>query len=659
MIEVALIDSMTYRIAAAIICITCLFYSTMMRKRYRIRSRLFTMLVVITLIDSLTDVVSFLAVNSTLSDTFKWIVSYLCEVVYYFTHIGMMPILLFYIITICGVRYKYQGIVRYLFRLPIYLLEVVLLTNPFTELFFKVSGKFEYERGWGTYIAYTVSAFYLGYSIALLVRYWYTINVMKKIALLYFLFLGIGATVIQMLLSEIKCELLGEAIGLSGIMIMIEKDDDRTDVTSMAYNRTAFVQDMKALFNLGRSFKTICIKIDNLDMYRKGYGTETVAEVMKQIAAFIMDDGSETDAYRTSFDTFFVLNVENAGWDNKDAAKSIIKRFKEGWIIGDTKLVLDCSVIIASCPDQFRTINDIFLLESESFEDKDDNIYEGSDLDFLIRKIEVEKAIGRGLSDRSFSVFYYPIYEKERYNIKLAEVCLRLQDKELGDILPSEFMEVAENSGFIEELQLRTFESVCRFLASGVDKSDMQIDYVLVPIMSASLLKKELINKISDYIEHYKIDPSLIALVLKESYVINAKDAIESVNDKVKRLGARLFISDYQAGFLGINTISNIDVDGVILDMKSVYGTINAESADIVLTNRTNMIRQLGKKLIMSGIDNYIFYDKIKNVSVDFVEGAFFSPEISKNELQNKFWHGEHLIIRGDGVERVVDPGLI
>ena len=65
------------------------------------------------------------------------------------------------------------------------------------------------------------------------------------------------------------------------------------------------------------------------------------------------------------------------------------------------------------------------------------------------------------------------------------------------------------------------------------------------------------------------------------------------------------------------------------------------------------MIRQLEKKIIISGIDNGYYYGKIKGVQADYIEGAFLSKEVTRNELQNKFWHGEHLIIYEDKVERV------
>ena len=651
------IDSLTYRIAAAVICITCLFYSTTMRKRYRIRSRLFTMLVVITLIDSLSDVVSFVAVQSSMADIFKSIISYSMEILYYSTHLAVVPIMAFYIITVCGVNYKFRGPKNAAIKIPLYALEVMLISNPITSLFFVTIGKFEYARGKGIYIAYAISGVYLIFIFFLLIKYWYTINRMKQIAMVYFMFLAIAGTAIQMIWPAIKCELLCEAIGLSGIMIMIEKDDDRTDVPSKAYNRTAFVQDIKSFINLNRKFKVFCLRIENLDVYRKIYGIQTIDKLMLRIASYFMDDGTETDAYHTAFDTFYVIETDKTEEEIANLGERIANHFNSKFEIDGKELMLDSRVLIASCPDQFNSINDIFLLETTDLGKTNKKVFNGSDLDFLRRRIEVEKAIGRGLSEKTFTIYYYPTYSKDSYNIKIAQVWLRLADKIIGDIKAEEFMEVAVNSGFIEEIQLRSIEGVCRFLSNGVDKSDMQLDFILVPVFSVELISVEVLQKLTGYIEHYGIDPSLLAFVIKESYAIYAKETLLNLRNTVEKLGVRLYISDYQAGFLGLNAITDIAFEGVILDMKSIFESDNSQNADIVLANRTNMLRQLGKKIIISGVNNREYYDKIKTVEFDYVQGAFFSEEVSKNELQNKFWHGERIEVTDMGIRKVYDEG--
>ena len=647
------LDSLIYRMAAAIICLTCLFYSKTMRKRNRIRSRLFTMLVVIIFIDSLTDVFSYIVIKLPLSDWVKWVFTYMSEMVYYFTHVGMVPVFVFYIIMLCKVRYRYNSFQRNLIKIPVFALELLLLTNPLTNLFFVVSGKFQYERGIAIYAAYGISIFYFCLAVYILIRFWNAIMGTKRVAMVYFLSLVMIGTIVQMIFPSIKCELLCEAIGLSGIMIMVEKDDDRTDYASKAFNRTAFVQDLRTYVKLQRSFSAFCVIIKNFDMYKKIYGVRIIDKLMESVTHFLMDDEEEASVYHTSFEVFFVLYPDKTPEQIKKITEKIEKRFEESWIIENEDVVLDITLVVAQFPEQFKSVDDIFLLESAPLQCSDKKVFSGSDLDFILRRIEVEKAIGRGISDHSFSVYYQPVYRADILWIKQAQVSLRLTDRVLGEISSKEFMEVAETSGFIEELQLRTIESVCRFMSNGIDRSDMQIDFLLIPIMSASLIKKELFVKIREYVQHFNINPSLLAFVIKENYYFYARETLEYLSKEILNMNVRFYVSNYEAGFLGLNTLTGFDFEGVILDIHSIFEKENSENADIVLANRTNMIRQLGKKIIISGIDNKEYYDKIKNVEADYVWGEFFSHPVSKNELQNKFWHGEHLVVNDDKVIRL------
>jgi EAL domain-containing protein (putative c-di-GMP-specific phosphodiesterase class I) len=370
-----------------------------------------------------------------------------------------------------------------------------------------------------------------------------------------------------------------------------------------------------------------------------------------------MDDGTETDAYHTAFEVFYIIETDKTEEQIANLGERIANHFNSKFEIAGKEMVLDSRVLIASCPDQFSTINDIFLLETVDLGKIDKKVLMGSDLDFLLRRIEVEKAIGRGLSEKKFTIYYYPIYSEDNFSIKLAQVWLRLSDTVIGDIKSEEFMEVAVNSGFIEDIQLRCIEGVCRFLSNGVDKTDMQLGFILVPVLSAELINNEVLQRIGELIEHYGIDPSLVAFVIKESYAIYAKETLLKHRNTVEKLGVRLYISDYQAGFLGLNTITDIAFEGVILDMKTIFETDDSQNADIVLANRTNMLRQLGKKIIISGVNNREYYDKIKTVEFDYVQGSFFSEEVSKNELQNKFWHGERIEVNEFATRKVYDEG--
>ena len=106
---------------------------------------------------------------------------------------------------------------------------------------------------------------------------------------------------------NIQCELMCEAIGLMGIMIVLENDDDRIDTPSGAFNRNAFTRDITSYFKYGRKFNVICLRIINADVYRKITGYETFEKVLATAVSFASNQDSKIDVYRSSADSLMVL----------------------------------------------------------------------------------------------------------------------------------------------------------------------------------------------------------------------------------------------------------------------------------------------------------------------------------------------------------------
>lgn len=204
---------------------------------------------------------------------------------------------------------------------------------------------------------------------------------------------------------------------------------------------------------------------------------------------------------------------------------------------------------------------------------------------------------------------------------------------------------------------MQTIESVCKFLNSGVDTSDMQLDFVVIPVMSIKTANEGLVKKVKEYLGHYKLPSSLFAFEVSESIDFYGHDSFDSMIDGFDKMGIKLFINDYEAAFLGLNPSTSYKFGGAKINVGDIFEKGVADSSDIVLSNRTNMIRQLEKTIIIDGIDNYEYYSKLKDVSADYLGGNLLSVPISKNELQNKFWHGEQLIISDTKVERVEEDG--
>lgn len=638
------IGALSFRTAALIICITCIFYTAVMKRetKKRLRSRLFFAALIITFYDCVTGIINTLVLDSSLSLWTKYLIVYFNKLTYYGTHFAFVPVFALYIILVCDVFHRYKNKLKLLGLFgPCLLLEIAVITNPLTGLIIVNGIENSFTRGVGVYLAYAISAFYLVFCFYLLARYWNTMNHLQKIAMFYFLGLAVMGVIIQMLFPEIICELLAESLGLMGIMIMVERDDYRLDYKTRANNRSALIQDLKGSINVQKSFYAICVRIVNADLYRRLMGYKSYDIILTNVAQFLKGLDYRYDVYRTTGGNFFMLCEDTCDLNIEDVIESIEKRFEQSFETGSGATNVKAKIICVKCPDEFNDAYDILRLSDSNIDDADKTVFMGKDLDFILRNIDVEKAIINGMAGNAFKVKYLPVYLKNTMRVNSAEAFLTLDDPDLGKIRFHEFMSVAEEAGVVEELEIHMIESICQFISSGVSRSEMDIEVIAIHIMSVQVLTQELVEKMRFYINKYNVNPSMLRLTVSDTIATQAQDVLGYIIDEFNKIGVRFILLSHDSGFLGLD-FSTIDrFDGINIDVKRHFGADDNDQSKAILKNRTNMVIQLGKRVILSGVDTKELYDRVKDVKADFIMGEYLSPMITKNELQNKFWNKE------------------
>lgn len=642
----AMVGGLSFRIAASLICITCIFYMAVMRglNRKRVRSRLFVTLMAILLIDSCSGFISTMVVGSGWPYHARLVIAYICKLVYYMTHIALIPVFCVYIMVVCDVLHRFSRRRLLLFFTPFWILEAAVLSNPFTRVFFYNDSELIFYRGPGVYVAYVVCFIYVFFCVYLLMCFWRTMNNIQKIAMFYFLVLSTIGVVIQMIFPAIVCELMAEALGLMGVMILIERDEYRLDYKTHANNRSALVHDLSTYFEVQRSIYVICVRVINDELYRRVVGYEGYDILMTEIANFLMNIDNGYEAYRSGGGNFFLLCPDASEERIGFILELIQERFTKSFNAGSGMTNVLAKILCAKCPEELSDPGDILLLAETEITDSK-VLFKGEDLGFLLRKIDIEKAIVRGMAEENFLVKYQPVYDKYSYAIHSAEAFLTLTDAELGSVNFREFMAVAEETGFAQELEYRIIDSVCRFIRDGVAHSELGINTLVIHIMSVQVMTEDLIAYVRNCIEKYVIDPSLLVFDISDTIAMQAQDVMNYILDEFRDMGIRFVLANNDAGIFGMSNDMLDKFDGVSINLSRFFEDDSTDQADIILKNRTAMINQLGKMIILSGIDNREIYEKANKVMADLIVGDYLCGLVVKNELQNKFWHMDMLEI--------------
>ena len=635
MLEGISMGSLNFLIASLAVSLTSILCLVAIRKKKTVRNRLLIALLIIVFVDSITGMVSTLSYASSAPYFVRISLCYFPKYIYYSTHFLMMPIFYYYIIRVCGIHHLLTKKFYYIVGIPVVILELLVFSNPFTKITFYASSDLIFRRGPLVYVAYVLSALFFIMCIVTLVIYWTNIDRLKKISLIYFLALAVVGIVVQMVFPAFNCELLCEAVGLMGIMILLEKDDDRTDSITGLFNRNALITDLEKNIFLKKEFHVICLRIENVELYQTIIRYDCFELVKQEIAKYLFVAAEKFDVYTDEISCFYIICPQAQEKEVKKLIFDIKTRFDKSFKVKKQEIYINPVILCVSSPDMFTSTEDIMLLGESTIGDNDyGSIFMWHDLDEVKRRIDVEKAIVKGINSRHFKVKYKPIFSKKNNKIKGAEALIALEDTDIGDVSFEELISVAEKYNLEEVLQKMMIEDIFDFLDGEFEEAvSGSFDLMLIHALSRKVLNEEMTTAITDLVAKYNIDVTGIAVDISQNIFDADEERAAYALNRLKKSDIRVFLGDYRISYLDDKDDNIPKFDGVILNMKSFIDKMGMSQGHITLGRKADMIKELGKNVLITGVESLEYYDMIEDIYADYVFGSYFSVPLSKEQF--------------------------
>ena len=171
------------------------------------------------------------------------------------------------------------------------------------------------------------------------------------------------------------------------------------------------------------------------------------------MADWFMSLNKQIRVYRVTPDNFSLIYLYEKPEDVEMITDTIASKFKEGWMYEDTKIEFNTIIRIAMIPQEFADPDLILEISEENVNTEQNGVLvlKGEDLETITRRVLIEHAMRNALDNKSFQVYYQPIWNAETKKITTAEALIRLIDPAIGFISPEEFIPIAEQNGLISE----------------------------------------------------------------------------------------------------------------------------------------------------------------------------------------------------------------
>lgn len=615
-----------YDIAAAIVT-AVVFGIYMIRRSYVTKSNMiYGAILFFNFITALFDAISSFGISY--PGFFSNAQNYLYRALYFFSF-SIMSVLFFAYIDSKAKLPRMEKPVRIACVSLIVFYAVTILSSPWSHAVFYFDRNGKYGHGSLFLLLYLASIIMFVWELIILMSARKRFNTYQFVACICLIFVTGISLGIQLLFPNLLVCQLGVISVLFFVYVSFENPAHFTYRDTRCYNHRAFYQEIKKRNRKEKQYHLLGFTIRDYDSLRHEVGAHSMEKISMKVAETLFHQFHRS-VFCMAEEKYIVLFEES---ESVSMAKEIVKeQFESPVRAASVSVKLDfnfCELYELDSEFDMQDINDLIeyrILHPEIEADSKklmENVYQGKH-----HKEQILYIIKRAIMRDEFNVFFQPIFHWQTGRFESAEALLRLFDKDLGFINPEELVTLAEQNGYIDQIGEIVFRKVCKFIQDN-DIDRMGLKYIEVNLSPLQCMREDLVETFGEIMEKYEVRPEQINLEITETAQIASGKQILSNVEAFHEMGVEFSIDDYGSGFASADYLIKLPVSIVKIDKSILWMAMKDESAMIVLQNTIKMIKDLGKEIVVEGVEDEEMVEMLGRCGCDFMQGYFYSKPIS------------------------------
>jgi diguanylate cyclase (GGDEF)-like protein len=240
-----------------------------------------------------------------------------------------------------------------------------------------------------------------------------------------------------------------------------------------------------------------------------------------------------------------------------------------------------------------------------------------------VRSLLLGTQLRHAIGDGQFSLFYQPKVSLATGEVAGLEALIRWDHPTLGMVPPDEFIDLAEQTGAIQELTDWVLEEALYFLRK-LHRRGMHLG-IAVNISTQSLRDFQLKPRIMELLKHTGVASRDLTLEITENVMMQdiafAREVLESLHD----LGLRISIDDFGTGFSSLAYLNKLPVDELKVDRSFVLGMMESDDDQAIVQSVVELAHTLGCSVVAEGVEDQAALSTLEKMNCDIAQGYFIS----------------------------------
>lgn len=247
------------------------------------------------------------------------------------------------------------------------------------------------------------------------------------------------------------------------------------------------------------------------------------------------------------------------------------------------------------------------------------------------RRFKLENSLRRAIETHEVEIYYQPQVNVATEVITGFEALVRWHHTEFGMIAPSEFIQIAEDTGLIIPIGELVLTSACRQLHAWQQQSDLDLT-ISVNLSGRQFKEARIIDNILRILKESGLSPSCLEVELTETTLMANSEATLAKMEQLRANNIRIAIDDFGTGYSSMNYLKRFPIHTLKIDQEFIRD-IPANQDDITITKTIiAMAHALKLEVVAEGVETAEQLAVLSENHCDKAQGYYFSRPLTAEE---------------------------
>jgi diguanylate cyclase (GGDEF)-like protein/PAS domain S-box-containing protein len=319
-------------------------------------------------------------------------------------------------------------------------------------------------------------------------------------------------------------------------------------------------------------------------------------------------------------------------------ARSILTEVSRAFQLNEHEVFLTASIGVAFCPRDAENVIDLIRnADAAMYYSKQNGgntfaFYSPEMNAAAVERLMLKSKLRRALERDELVIRYQPKVDLRNGRIIGAEALLRWRLPGHGDIPPSQFIPLAEETSLILDVGEWVLNRVCR------DYRQMQGEVADPGRISLNLSLKQLrqasfILRCRSVFRRHGVSPTSFELEITETTLM--ADAARTVRllDELYAMGLHLSIDDFGTGYSSLSALQQFPIGTLKIDQSFVRDVSEDAGDATIVRTIIDMGRSLGMEVVAEGVESIRHLDFLRKHNCHYGQGKIFGEPCTAEDL--------------------------